>query len=343
MIEDALQKKIDEARVKLPSESREAIDNVNWKLLILGLKKFTPDQLDDLEIETELMLYGITSPEDYPIELEDRMHLTKEDTIALVGEMNRLVFQRIEMELKRILDEKDKFKNRPMVFDQRFSKLPKDVQQAIAQSGWRENLYEISKKYKLNIEQMGILEKDTVKLITNEISPLNYENVLKTDISNLDKENTASLVNEINEKIMLRIRKLLKEQIAKQEETPNLGRKDSFDKIPLPPYSRIRTEHPEPIAPLRIKKEESQLKSLNFVKTNFEIKKNKETLETKNNIKKEEDAVLVPPKIEKVSKNIIEEKLNNIISGDNSLPTNNNNNLQSKSTSRQTDPYREAF
>ena len=82
--DDKYKQKVDEAWNTLPQESRDAINRVNWKLIILGLKKYNEDQLDDLEIETELLLCGITKPEDYPIELEDRLHLSKEDTVALV-------------------------------------------------------------------------------------------------------------------------------------------------------------------------------------------------------------------------------------------------------------------
>jgi len=332
-MEDSYQNKIDEAMAKLPEESRQAINNINWKLLILSLKKYTPDQLDDLEVETELLLCGITKPEDYPIELEDRLHLTKEDVISLIKEMNTLVFQKIEMELKRILDGKEKFKNKQATLDPRFSKLPKDVGQAIAQSGWQDNLYGISQKYKLNIEQMGIFENDTVKLITNEILPNNYESILASDLK-ISEDTLKSLVSEVNDKIMLNIRELLKKVVDNKEggvEKSAFG----FDKIPLPPYSKIKSDHREPIAPLRINNEpevKEQLKQVPIINkqpVNIIIKDNNKDI-----------LPPVPPKIEKIPTNIIEEKLNNLTISDKTIPVDTD---KVTVNNKPSDPYREPF
>lgn len=99
---DLLQIKIDKARASLPKESIQAIDAVNWKAVILSMraeKGYSYEQLEDLEIETELLLCGILNPEDYPKELEKRMKLPKAEVNVLINEMNEKVFKRIQEEL----------------------------------------------------------------------------------------------------------------------------------------------------------------------------------------------------------------------------------------------------
>lgn len=120
MNNDLLKTKINEARNKLPRETREAIDNVNWKTKILELREkkgYSYTQLDDLEIETELLLCGILNPEDYPNELGKRMNLSQEEVRELVDEINRDIFQKIKQELIKILEYKEKKESVPSIHE----------------------------------------------------------------------------------------------------------------------------------------------------------------------------------------------------------------------------------
>jgi len=98
---DLLQIKIEEAKKKLSEESRQAIDSVPWKTIILSMraeKGYSFDQLEDLEIETELLLCGLVGVDEYPRELEERMKIQRVEVDALVNEMNEKVFKRIREE-----------------------------------------------------------------------------------------------------------------------------------------------------------------------------------------------------------------------------------------------------
>jgi len=99
---DSLQTKIEEARGKLPENTRMSIDAVDWKNVILGMREskgYTFEQLGDLETETELLLCGLLPPEDYPKELASRMGIPRAQADELVQEMNNLAFSRIREEL----------------------------------------------------------------------------------------------------------------------------------------------------------------------------------------------------------------------------------------------------
>ena len=112
MAVDLLEIKIEQAKRKLPLETVNAIDAVDWRAAILSLrnkKGYTLEQLSDLELETELLLSGLTTPQDYPKELEHRMGLTHSQTNDLVNDMNELVFQKIREEFMKNTERKEVF------------------------------------------------------------------------------------------------------------------------------------------------------------------------------------------------------------------------------------------
>ena len=92
------EKLITEAKAKLTKETNQAIDSVDLPSVILGIKEkrnYTLEQLDDLEIETELLLCGLTNPTDYPKELESRMGIPRTEVDSLINDLNELVFKKI--------------------------------------------------------------------------------------------------------------------------------------------------------------------------------------------------------------------------------------------------------
>ena len=109
---DLLKIKIEQAKAKLPVETVNAIATIDWRAAILGLRTrygYTFEQLGDLEIETELLLCGLVSPEDYPKELEKRMRISKAQANELVNEINDLVFKKIREELVKNTERKKIF------------------------------------------------------------------------------------------------------------------------------------------------------------------------------------------------------------------------------------------
>lgn len=107
---DMLQIKIERARDELPEETRKAIDAVDWRGVILSLREkkgFSYEQLEDLELETELLLCGLSAPENYPKELQEKLKITKPQVDLLVNEMNELVFKKIREVLIQNTEKKE--------------------------------------------------------------------------------------------------------------------------------------------------------------------------------------------------------------------------------------------
>lgn len=108
-IVDLLRIKIEKAKRELPLETVNAIDAVDWRTPILGLRSkygYTFEQLGDLELETELLLCGLVSGANYPKELANRMKISKGAANELVNEMNNLVFKKIREELVKNAERK---------------------------------------------------------------------------------------------------------------------------------------------------------------------------------------------------------------------------------------------
>jgi len=111
---DLLQIKIEKAKAQLSEDAKNSINAVDWKAAVLGMREkkgYSFEQLENLEIETELVLCGLLSPENYPKELENRMHLSKIEVNDLIKEMNFLVFTKIKENLIKNYEEKKVFTN----------------------------------------------------------------------------------------------------------------------------------------------------------------------------------------------------------------------------------------
>jgi hypothetical protein len=108
---DALKIRIEKAKRELPLDTINAINAVDWKSAILGLrnKGYTFEQLGDLELETELVLAGLLAPENYQREIETRMRISRSQANDLANDMNNLVFKKIREELIRNTERKKVF------------------------------------------------------------------------------------------------------------------------------------------------------------------------------------------------------------------------------------------
>jgi hypothetical protein len=109
---DMLQIKIERAREELPEETKRAIKTVDWRAVILSMREkkgYSFEQLEDLELETELLLCGLLNPADYPKELEMRMGIPRPQVDLLVNEMNEFVFKKIKDELIKNSERKEIF------------------------------------------------------------------------------------------------------------------------------------------------------------------------------------------------------------------------------------------
>jgi len=356
---DLLQIDIAKAREELSQESRNSIDSVNWRQIILGMNnKFSTEQLETLETETELLLCGLVETEDYPLELETRMKISKSEVSNLINELDLQIFKKIQEELVKRISENEKViqNDKPLVFDPTFAGVPKNTQEGIARSDWKENLYKIGQKYNLSIDKMGLLEETTASVFKGVLARSQYENEIRNKV-NPPEDKIKDLISEINEVVFQNIKDSMK---IDRPTKNNMS-------VPLPPYkNEIRNEE------LIIKNEKNDI---SIDKTGVDTETNKDTitidipkLEIKNDLVRTteevdiyrehgieimDDAEKIPEvkKAEKPQINIISEKMfkntaSPTIVTDYSIPkintqTQSFNRVQGGSSVNPHDPYHE--
>ena len=266
---DTLDIRIAKAKENLSEESRDAINAVSWKLILSGINNaYSSDQLESLETETELLLCGLLSTEDYPRELESRMHLNKSEVEILINEIDKLIFKKIQEGLEKRLGVVKKveviYKSKPLTNDPNLINTPKDVQTAVSLSNWKEKLYIISKKYGLSVEKMGELEDITVKTLKGEILASKYENEVKNRII-VPEGREKEMVSEINEEIF----RVIKGTLVNNSDIIPVESKE----IPIPPYSKQK-KNTVPLPPPSYKKEEiKKTENVNTIKNEDDLYK----------------------------------------------------------------------
>lgn len=339
-MEPETEKIIKEQMETLPEEVRSLFTDpkINEKILEIGNNNIlNTEQMEIYQTETFLLMLGLTHPSDYQDELKSKLNISDEALNNISKEIYVLFSREIIEKLKEIYEKtedeneekEDVIENeisKTLVFDPRFASLPQEVQEAIAKSDWKVKLYQIAPKYKLNIEQMGILEDVTIKVMLNAIHPDNYEEELTSKIT-IPREDISGLVKDVNEGIFEKIRNW-EQNSSKQYVVSSKG----GDEVPKPPYAEI------------IKNEELRIKNEGKDRiTNYEPASTQGGLGIKNEEEKPksiENTNFVNPKPEmpvdnsKNIMNIVEEKLKNATVSEHSV---------SDHSSKTPDPYREEF
>ncbi|MCX6751257.1 MAG: hypothetical protein NT161_00605 [Candidatus Nomurabacteria bacterium] len=111
--------------------------------------------------------------------------------------------------------------NTTKMIKERFNALPESIQELILSSNYQDILVEIGKKYQLNVEQLGMLEQETTLVMMGLTPTKDFETELTRELG-IDKMKGNQIVTEINEKIFLTIRDLLKLMYTPEGEEPSI-------------------------------------------------------------------------------------------------------------------------
>jgi hypothetical protein len=232
----------------LQPEIQAVIMDPNYEKQVVDIAQkynLSKEQTSDLEINTTLVLLGNTHPDEYSKELTEDLKLAPVVVKQIVDDINQTVLKNILGMIKQNFKEDDEkeaavTRTSELKLDPKFSTLPKELQDAIAQSDYQKKLYDIGTKYKLQVEKMGKFEEQTVKFIRGSISGSQYENNLALELE-FEAGKARELATEVNESIMKNIRESMKKN-ASILETPAVVNIPSEDIVPLPPYSSKPTK-----------------------------------------------------------------------------------------------------
>ena len=99
--------------------------------------------------------------------------------------------------------------NTTRIIKERFDALPESIKEIILSSNYEETVLKIGQAHQLNVEQLGILERETTMVMMGLTPPQDFQTELARELR-IDNAKGAEIVKEINEKIFFKIRELLK-------------------------------------------------------------------------------------------------------------------------------------
>lgn len=92
---DKLRQQFEDQLTYLPTINQEALKAFDWASELIGIGKnygLHVDELEDLQIETMLLLVGLTSPDNYEKELIERLAISPSEAGKIIEQINDRIF-----------------------------------------------------------------------------------------------------------------------------------------------------------------------------------------------------------------------------------------------------------
>lgn len=234
-METKLRETIEEEIRKLPREVGDAIGSLDWISISQKIGEdhlLTANEINNLQLETGLVLTGLENPDDYTLNIERNVLLSKTES----EEISRDIFEKI---FNPIFEKGKNTTEEYIELDPIFSSLPKALQEAIAHSDYKTKTYQIADKFDLPIDQMGKLEKLVVDIMLGNVHPDKLENELRSRIK-IPEDKVDDIITDINEEIFKDIRYTLKSEWNKGKDKEK--QKFVAKEVPLPPYAERKDD-----------------------------------------------------------------------------------------------------
>ena len=229
MDQKELQEKIALYYSKLPPKAQEVFASMNWLETLKTISQkygLNESQIETLGTETTLVLLGIIHLVEYEESLTNELGLSIDATDKMLMEIEDSIIKTIRPQLVQAFEDNSKPEQEQtssevvQKLDKRMEDLPVEIKQVVQKSEYQTELYNIAKGYNLTVTQMGFLETAVNDLIVGSIHPEEFQGFLGKNLT-IPKEKIENLVSEINERIFLKIRKLLKQaSTTTEDKTP---------------------------------------------------------------------------------------------------------------------------
>lgn len=133
--------------------------------------------------------------------------------------------------------------NTQKIIEEKMAKLPEYIKTALAKIDWGSEILNIGRKHGLHIDEMGILQTETVMVLVGLVHPDEYSGNLHQEL-HLPKDKIDAIVIDVNEKIFKNIRQALIDFITTQDEAENNLEESIFKKtgIEIEPEKEITSE-----------------------------------------------------------------------------------------------------
>lgn len=111
---EKLKQKIKEEVAKLPKENQEAINAFGWEAISEDIGKkylISESEINDFQVETLLVLIGLTDPEEYARHIENEIGTSKAEAEKISEEVFQKIFIPIGEAIVENIKKSDKLKN----------------------------------------------------------------------------------------------------------------------------------------------------------------------------------------------------------------------------------------
>jgi len=95
---EKLKQQFEEQLVYLPDINQQALKSFDWATQLLSIGHqygLHIDQLEDLQIETMMLLVGLVSPDQYPDHLTEKLAVSPTEITKIIGQINEQIFSPI--------------------------------------------------------------------------------------------------------------------------------------------------------------------------------------------------------------------------------------------------------
>ena len=187
---------------------------------------FDDEKIGILQMETTLLMLGLTNPDEYPNELKSRLGIENQTINNIVEKIKIVISPKIIEKLKEIykkteneqLEEKNKFSEKTKG---EMALLPKGKQEVINSLNWEKTIEEIGKNHNLLEDEIEVL-KEEVKLILVNNEYRYFISLNLQENTNIKKDEAEKIAKEVEEKIFTPMMNKLNENIKKTLKIRNI-------------------------------------------------------------------------------------------------------------------------
>ncbi len=101
--------------------------------------------------------------------------------------------------------------------EERLAELPEPLSLAIKESNWEKSVFDIGRKYDLQVDDIGNLQNELILVLTGIVHPDEFKKVIINEIG-VDIEKAENIINDINQEVNQKIKDRIRKYFDEHQE-----------------------------------------------------------------------------------------------------------------------------
>lgn len=185
---------------ELPTELQNAVKSNSWRSKIDQIAEehhLTDEQTNNLELETVLVTVGLVHRPEFELDLVANLGVSDAVAKAINERINREIFAPISSFLDQFEEAEKQAESETKA---KRAGLPLDIQHALESAETEQVFQQLAEKYKLHVDQVGVLYDLGEKILVGEVKPNDFTNEF-IRLSGVDSQTANNITRDINESI----------------------------------------------------------------------------------------------------------------------------------------------